>query len=84
MNSDDALQLVQALNRLSDSVKEGTSEVTQALQEIDESISTLIGRHLDDGEKAPSAGEVVEKIAEFGAKAVHKALMDWEKRLQGS
>lgn len=84
MTSDDALQLIQAINRLAENVKEGTEEVTQALTQVDESISTLIGRTLENNETIPTAGQIVEKIADFGAKAVHQAITNWEKKLQGS
>lgn len=84
MNGDDALRLTQALDALTEAVKQGCDSVTGALQEMDESIATLVGRKLEDNEQVPTAGQVVEKIADFGAKAVFKALMDWERKLQGS
>ncbi len=84
MTSDDALRLTQAVDSLTQAVKDGSESVSQTLQEMDELLATLVGRKLAENEQVPTAGQVVEKIAEFGAKAVHKALVDWERKLQGS
>lgn len=83
MDSSDALRLTQSLDNLTSAIKDGAQQITDQLQEIDESLATLIGRKLD-AEELPSPAEMVQRITDIGARAVLKVVTDWEKRIQGS
>lgn len=78
--SDPADALIKAVKDVGIAVRDGTAAVTQALREIDETLALIASRNLKDDETLPSAGELLERVASLGARAVNKAVLDWEKR----
>lgn len=79
-DDDSADQLITAVKDVATAVREGTSAITQGLKEIDESLALLVSRNGLQDATLPSPGELLERVASLGSRAVMKAVTDWEKR----
>ncbi len=79
-DNDPADELIKAVKDVGVAVREGTAAVTQALREIDETLALIASRRIEDGETLPTPGQLLERVASLGSRAVMRAVTDWEKR----
>lgn len=79
-DDDAADKLIEAVQDVAKAVREGTNAVTQHLKEIDETLALIAARNVSSDEPLPTAGELLERVASLGSRAVMKAVTDWEKR----
>lgn len=84
MNNDDALQLIRSLDHLSKTIADGCELMGSRLEDIDVTLSIILEEagKLDGETTEPvTANEVFKKVSDIGAKAVLRAILDWEKRV---
>lgn len=79
-DGDPADELIRAVKDVATAVRESTVAITQGLREIDESLALLVSRSGLPDATLPTAGELLERVASLGSRAVMKAVTDWEKR----
>ncbi len=79
-DDDPADELIKAVKDVATAVREGTSAITQGLKEIDESLALLVSRSGLPDATLPTPGELLERVASLGSRAVMRAVTDWEKR----
>lgn len=71
-----------AIGELAMAVRDGIGTVTRSLREIDETLALIANKSIAE-ESLPTASELFEKVSGLGAKAVLKAISDWEKKNDG-
>lgn len=80
MTEFDGMQLVRAVEGLTTAVREVGEDIGNALQEIDETLTLIANKRVDDeDEPLPTAGALLEKISGLGAKIVMDSIAAWEK-----
>ena len=70
-----------AIRELASAIRDGSTVVSDQLQEIDESLIAILSRGQNPDEPVMTMKDAIERITDIGAKAVLTAITNWESKL---